>query len=191
LLNAPTAWRAARDAAVWPARFEVLQPAPLRDGQRLVLDVGHNEPAVEALLTSVSRVWGAPSRLVVIFGANFDKDVAKIVQLISAAPSLLCAIAVQSSHPKAVPTANVLNNAQSATASVARADAATWLEAPSMLQALRQAADAAGTESATILCCGSVFVVADMRAALAAEQPALFRHGDWAFDEAGEPPLLM
>jgi hypothetical protein len=30
-----------------------------------------------------------------------------------------------------------------------------------------------------------------MRAALARQQPRLFRPDDWAFDEAGEPPLLM
>ena len=44
----------------------------------------------------------------VIFGANFDKDVRKIVELIGAAPRLCQAIAVQSSHPKAVPTSQVL-----------------------------------------------------------------------------------
>ena len=68
-----------------------------------------------------------------------------------------------------------------------------WVSASSMLEALEAAARALGTHAngGTVLCCGSVFVVADMRAALAKQQPSLFRPDDWAFDEAGEPPLLM
>ena len=68
-----------------------------------------------------------------------------------------------------------------------------WVSSSSMLEALEAAARALGTHAngGTVLCCGSVFVVADMRAALAKQQPRLFRPDDWAFDEAGEPPLLM
>ena len=68
-----------------------------------------------------------------------------------------------------------------------------WVAAASMLEALEAAARALVTHAngGTVLCCGSVFVVADMRAALARQQPRLFRLDDWAFDEAGEPPLLM
>ena len=36
LPHAAEAWRTARDTTLWPARFEVLKPAPLLDGQRLV-----------------------------------------------------------------------------------------------------------------------------------------------------------
>lgn len=150
-----------------------------------MLDVGHNEPAVEALLQSVSAAWGAEP-LVLIFGANFDKDVRKIVELISAQPALRRVVAVQSSHPKAVPTDKIVEEV------AGRASAGVWREAPSMLDALDVASEALGPESAgTVLCCGSVFVVADMRAALAAKAPTLFRKDDWAFEEAGEPPLLM
>ena len=42
-----------------------------------------------------------------------------------------------------------------------------------------------------VVCCGSVFVAADMRQALAANEPTLFREGDWVFEHAGEPALLM
>ena len=45
--------------------------------------------------------------------------------------------------------------------------------------------------SGVVLCCGSVFVAADMRSMLAKAQPDLFQADDWAFQEAAEPPLLM
>lgn len=186
------AWVAARDSTCWPARFEVLTPTPLLEAQRLVLDVGHNEPAVEALLRSVGAAFpGQP--LVVVFGANFDKDVRKIVALVGATPTLCGAVAVQSSHPKAVPTSQILAEVASVAQDQTPATPTVWGEALSMLAALGQAGSllAAAGGAGTVLCCGSVFVVADMRAALAAQQPKLFRKDDWAFDEAGEPPLLM
>ena len=42
-----------------------------------------------------------------------------------------------------------------------------------------------------VVCCGSVFVAADMRAEVARAEPALFPPTDWVFEEGGEPPLLM
>ena len=63
-----------------------------------------------------------------------------------------------------------------------------------MREALQQATAAlAGDhgQDGRVLCCGSVFVAADMRAMLAREQPQLFATDDWVFDEAGEPALLM
>ncbi len=50
-------WAEARNATLWPARFEVLHPKPLGRAQALVIDVAHNEPAVEALLASASHAW--------------------------------------------------------------------------------------------------------------------------------------
>ena len=42
-----------------------------------------------------------------------------------------------------------------------------------------------------MLCCGSVFVAADMREALAQQEPRLFGGADWVFEGGNEPPLLM
>ena len=189
-----TKWAAARDAAVWPARFEVLCPRPLPPTQQLVVDVAHNEPAIEALLASVDAAWpGAPR--VVIFGANFDKDVRKIVHLLCAQPGLRRAIAVRSRHPKAVPTAQIVAECGGGGGGGDGSGSdttAAWSEAPSMLDALGLAARTLRDEErGIVLCCGSVFVAADMRAALAADQPELFQPDDWAFDEANEPALLM
>lgn len=212
--DAAAAWRAARDALAWPARFETFRPAPLLGSQRLVLDVAHNEPAVEALLASVAAKWPT-APLVVIFGANSDKDVRAIVRHISRQPGLLSAIAVRSKHPKATPTGKILLEVAAAAASpppqvgsvphvksapaaaqevtaAAPAAESPWREAPTMLEALHLAAAAlGGADDGVVLCCGSVFVAADMRGALAKEHPALFRADDWAFEECNEPALLM
>ena len=112
-------------------------------------------------------------------------------------------MAVQSSHPKAVPPATILDAALAAAAAEGagelRADGAApveeqvaWCAAESMVEALALAAAPLQEQpGAVVLCCGSVFVAADMRAALAREEPALFAQADWAFEESGEPPLLM
>ena len=65
-----------------------------------------------------------------------------------------------------------------------------------MLDALDLAASAISAEAedeadALVLCCGSVFVAADMRAALALKQPELLATADWVFEQAAEPALLM
>ena len=163
-------------------------------GARLLLDVAHNEPAVAALLASVSAAFPA-ARLAVIYGANGDKDVAAMVRLIAQLPRLAQAVAVQSSHPKAVPPGEVVAAAREA-AAAAPAAAATeqvaWCAAASMAEALElAAAPLQGEAGAVVVCCGSVFVAADMRAEVARADPALFQPTDWVFEEGGEPPLLM
>ena len=69
---------------------------------------------------------------------------------------------------------------------------AQWETANSMWEAVEKAAMALqGSAPGLVVCCGSVFVAADMRQALAANEPTLFREGDWVFEHAGEPALLM
>ena len=184
--------RADLTAALWPCRR----------GARLLLDVAHNEPAVAALLASVSAAFPA-ARLAVIYGANGDKDVRAMVRLIAQLPRLAQAVAVQSSHPKAVPSADVVAAAREAAAAAAASPppphapaAATeqvaWCAAASMAEALElAAAPLQGEAGAVVVCCGSVFVAADMRAEVARAEPALFPPTDWVFEEGGEPPLLM
>mmetsp|Transcript_87526 Transcript_87526/g.245843 ORF Transcript_87526/g.245843 Transcript_87526/m.245843 type:complete len:478 (-) Transcript_87526:37-1470(-) len=199
------AWLAARDAASWPARFETLRPAVLKGASTLVIDVAHNEPAIAALLPSVVRAWpSAP--LVVIFGANNDKDARGIAQLLVSQSSLVAGVAVASSHPKALTPAQIRDacvvamdggGAQvhgTAEGGLAKAQTAPWNQANSMLDALRLAATAlaerSGGVGGVVLCCGSVFVAADMRAALAAEEPTLFAATDWVFAGNSEPALM-
>ena len=212
---AEAAWTLAIDALVWPCRFEVfggLEGAS--PTVSLMVDVAHNEPAIEALLASVTAAWpDTPCAL--IFGANFDKDVQSIVAKIRGLPNLVLGVAVQSSHPKAVPTKQILDAVTTAAATgtgtgtgtgagttgtgagtgagTGGASAAPWLEAASMGDALARAIVAvdAPTRGGLVVCCGSVFVAADMREVLAEKQPSLFAHGDWVFDAAAEPALLM
>ena len=69
-----------------------------------------------------------------------------------------------------------------------------------MLEALQLAAAALphknGEEhmesgSGVILCCGSSYVAADMREALATVEPMLFARSDWVHLHAGEPQGLL
>ena len=55
-------------------------------------------------------------------------------------------------------------------------------------QALHQSA--AGTPG-LVVCCGSVFVAAEMRETLATLRPSHFAPDDWVFERAAEPALLM
>lgn len=190
----PAARRAALEAASWPARFETLRPATLGGAAQIVLDVAHNEPAIEALLLSVVAAF-PDSPFAVIYGANSDKDVRAMVRLLGEMPRLKRAVAIQSSHPKAVGTAQIIAasvEVASQSSKTPSAAASSWQAASSFSEALRLAAAPLQEQpGAVVLCCGSVFVAAEMRAELAQTEPALFDPSDWVFEEAGEPPLLM
>ena len=68
----------------------------------------------------------------------------------------------------------------------------TVSKARTMAEALElAAAPLQGETGAVVVCCGSVFVAADMRAEVARAEPALFAPTDWVFEEGGKPPLLM
>ncbi len=119
----------------WPCRFEAFT-LPMLHGGHLILDVAHNEPAVSALVSSIDRLY--PSRRVaLILGANRDKDVSKILrEWDGLGGGRLCArIAVASSHPKAIPAAEIVD--MEATQGVAT----PWRAAASMRDALQAAAD--------------------------------------------------
>jgi folylpolyglutamate synthase/dihydropteroate synthase len=166
-------------------------------GAELVVDVAHNEPAVGALLSAAAALLPAAAPRVLIFGANSDKDVAKMLAMVSATPHLVGAVAVCSGHPKAMKAEEI-----SPLANGGGGGGPAWTAAATMEEALtqaaaalRQAADAADPppqkRMGTVLCFGSVFVAAAMREALAKLEPALFQEDDWVFEGAKEPPLVM
>lgn len=61
LERAKAAWCTARDTTLWPARFEVLRPSPLLEGQRLVRATPYDPGAVGGgaaeWLLPVTLVW--------------------------------------------------------------------------------------------------------------------------------------
>lgn len=194
----PEVWRVARDKLSWPARFELFRPTSIRcDGDdtasalpAVLIDVAHNQPAIEALLKSVDQAYpNVP--LAVIFGMNRDKDVRSVVDLFAHHSQLYAGVAVLSSHPKAIPADEIASLCQAA--GMPKAEGIPWQAAATMIDALHLASAALRSQSSNglILCCGSVFVAADMRAALAELEPQLFAAHDFVFEQHGEPHLLM
>ena len=217
LQEQPSTWRAACDGAMWPARFEILRPKLVAGGGAqgcsplLVIDVAHNEPAIAALLRAVAATW-PQAPLAIVFGANRDKDVASIARLFAAQPRLRQGVAVLSTHPKATTAHELVRVCVDAASKHAEAGDApantSWCSASSMTEALRLAASSlqggqakrpregeggcdVEVDSGVVLCCGSVFVASDMRAAIAQEEPQLFAPSDWVHEHCGEPALLM
>lgn len=185
-------------ATRWPARFEMLRPGLLR-GARLVLDVAHNQPAIRALVDSLSAPPYAGAKLAVVLGVNKDKDLAAIVhEMRGLGPRVSGFVAVASSHPKATTASEVARIAVAQAPALAAADggsAPPWRVAGSMAEALELAAalltaQAAPAADAIVLCCGSVFIAAEMREEIARTDPALFADDDWVLEER-EPPLVM
>lgn len=185
-----------------PCRFETLRPSALPAKALLLLDVAHNAPAIDALVASITVAYPS-AHAVIIFGANYDKDAKSIMQTLQRVPNLLGGVAVQSSHPKAVPATDLLAIGSSLSTTAATVP---WVGATSMDHALEHALqlaagtivtassagpDAAAAAECVVICCGSVFVAADMREAVAAKEPSLFSADDWVFEQANEPPLLM
>ena len=213
LPDQPPTWLAARNETTWPARFEVLRPQLLEGSSVLggspilVIDVAHNEPAIAALMRSVDAAW-PKLPVAIIFGANSDKDVVSIAKIFAAQPQVRQGVAVVSSHPKARPAQELVRGCVAASIEHAEASGmpanSSWCSASSMTEAVRVAAqslrgnpgkrprDEENVEpGGVVLCCGSVFVAADMRAALAQEEPELFSSVDWVHEQGGEPALLM
>ena len=87
--------RAGLEAVYWPGRFE-----PLRRHPWFILDGGHNPPAVEATVRSLTELW--PGRkFTFVLGVMADKDVAGILErLMPAAERFYC---VSPPAPRALP----------------------------------------------------------------------------------------
>lgn len=150
----PASIRQALVAVRWPGRLEVLGDRPT-----IVVDGAHNGASAQALAHAV-RDHFAWERLTLVIGTSADKDLAAIL-----APLLPLAervIATQASHPRALPAAEVVRQAA---ARHRRAEPAA-----SVADAVRAAREGAGG-SDLVLVTGSLFVVAEARAALGWAEP--------------------
>ncbi len=133
--------------ARWPGRFEVLRAEP-----PVVIDAAHSPHAARALAAALDEFF--PGRKVtLLLGVSADKDMSGILQPL--APFVDQIIATQSSHPRAMPAADL----QHQLLALGRSAAAD----PDSVIALTKALDIAGDD--VLLVCGSVFLVEQVRAA--------------------------
>jgi dihydrofolate synthase/folylpolyglutamate synthase len=133
-------------ATAWPGRLELVEGWP-----RVLLDGGHNPAGLEQIGPDVLRLAG-DARLVVVFGAMGDKDLAAMLDRL---------------RPMA-PAGVVFTRAQSAGARAADPDwmAAVWGRGAEVVlpaaAALERARELAGGEG-TVLTCGSLYLVGELR----------------------------
>jgi dihydrofolate synthase/folylpolyglutamate synthase len=137
---------------VWPGRFEILRRAPY-----VVVDGAHNADSARRLAATVHEYF--PHKQVrLIFGASSDKDVAgMLAELLAPTVSVTHVITTQAVHPRALEP--------EALAELARPAGVQVTTAASVEEALTQALAAAGPED-VVLATGSLFVVAEVTAAL-------------------------
>lgn len=139
-------------AARWPGRFEVLQIGP-----PVVLDAAHSPHAARALRAALEDYFpGRPVTLVL--GVSVDKDLSGILDPLR--PRLSKVVAAQSSHPRAMPAAE-LQHRLAALGMTAEAQ-------PEAAIALRRAL-ALTDRNGMVLVAGSVFLVEQVREAFGLE----------------------
>jgi dihydrofolate synthase/folylpolyglutamate synthase len=142
----------------WPGRFEVLHRAPA-----LVLDGAHNADSAHKLAATV-REYFAGRPVTLIFGASSDKDVAGMLRaLLAPDVGVRRVLLTQAVHPRA--------QEPDAMRPLVAGHALAVETAPTVAQALDAALSTADPDD-VILATGSLFVVAEARAAAQARQPA-------------------
>ena len=139
--------------ARWPGRLEILGRKPF-----VVVDCAHNADSAEKLKAALEELF-TYRRLILIFGASVDKDIEGMMrELFSLAHQV---IVTQANHPRAA-DAGALQEKALAFERQARAS-------DSVASALALALEQAGPQD-LICVTGSVFVVAEARAAWAEMQ---------------------
>ncbi|MCS7206926.1 MAG: bifunctional folylpolyglutamate synthase/dihydrofolate synthase [Dehalococcoidia bacterium] len=133
----------------WPARMEVLRRRPL-----VVADGAHNPYSVQRLVEAVQEYFG-PRRVLVVFGASSDKDIAGMAQAL--VPLRPLVLAAQSRHPRSL-EADALRR-------VLESQGLMVVHGGRVQDALSQALFQAG-EDDLVLATGSLFVAAEVREAL-------------------------
>ncbi|HLQ60657.1 MAG TPA: Mur ligase family protein [Candidatus Acidoferrales bacterium] len=131
----------------WPGRLEVVAERP-----RLLLDGGHNPDGLDRLLADLRRLIGA-ARLVVVFGSMADKDLPALLERLHAMePAKVFFTAAASAGTRAADPA-LLASLYGAGGEPVTPSAA----------ALANARRLAGDEG-TVLVCGSLYLVGELRA---------------------------
>jgi dihydrofolate synthase/folylpolyglutamate synthase len=135
----------------WPGRFEVLRRAPF-----VVADGAHNRDSAQKLAAALDDYFPG-RRAILIFGASSDKDIeGMFAELLPRAARLIITQAVQ---PRALDPDELLSRA----APLGQSGLTMETVAP-VSRALERAIQLSTPED-VILACGSLFVVAEVRAA--------------------------
>jgi dihydrofolate synthase/folylpolyglutamate synthase len=150
----PDAIRNGLRAVRWPGRFEIMSRRPY-----LVLDGAHNRDSAEKLATTL-RDYFPGQRVTLIFGASSDKDVSgMLAELLAPGTGISRVILTQAVHPRAQDPEELADMV------------AGYGLKPEVVPSVRQAVQRALAEAEpddVILACGSLFVVAEARAAATA-----------------------
>lgn len=158
----PAAVRQGLAQTVWPGRMEILHKDPL-----LVVDCAHNAYSAQMLARSLEE-WFPGRRWILIFGASEDKDLTGMLQALL--PLSVHVVVTRSYHPRAVSPYQLADLC---------ADLGRGAEiAVSPQRALEQACQHQQGDVG-ILVTGSVFMVADMRAAYAQRAALNLPQSDW------------
>ncbi len=147
-VGARDAQRGLKDAH-WPGRFETVRSNP-----EVVLDGAHNPAGARALADTVRAVW--PGRAIhLVFGALEDKDVAPMIDRL--VPLCASVELVRPGSPRGREPATLVERSRKYCNAV-HADSSPIL-------ALERAIERAGP-SGIVLCCGSLYLVGELRRAL-------------------------
>lgn len=153
-----------------PCRFEIL---PREGGGVLVLDVGHNPPALAQLMALLAKSFpGKPLRFVL--GMSKDKAMMDCLAIVMASGANIRHVhLVQASHPRAATPEVLLQDAVAA-----GADARLFSPHPgsasggSVTLGVHAALAAArGQPDEVVVVCGSVFIMGEAREALGFDEP--------------------
>ena len=143
----PASVRAGLARTRWPGRLEVVAESP-----RVVLDGAHNPAAMRALTETLGPLLGR-SPLVAVFGAMADKALPELLgELRRLQPALVLTTAAASAGGRAAPAGRLAEIYGPGATAV-----------PDAQTALAQALESAGP-SGTVLVCGSLYLVGELRA---------------------------
>ena len=148
---APGAIRTGLREVRWPGRFEVISRTPA-----VVLDGAHNAYSAQKLAATV-REYFAGRRVTLVFGASSDKDVAGMLgALLAPEVGIRRVVLTQAVHPRAQDPDEM--------AALVQAQGVVAETAPTVAEAMERALAGASADD-VVLACGSLFIVAEARAA--------------------------
>lgn len=157
-----------------PCRFEELEREVGGKKIRVILDVGHNPPAIRRLFerlfsTTHARPTTAKGPIRLVLGLSADKDIPACLQTIFefVDPSRLHII--QALHPRAAKPQSLVH-AASALGSPLSTSNYGYVSIKEGIDAALQAA-ATAPEAETVVVCGTFFIMGEVRQALGFQEP--------------------